>query len=112
MSKVIPLASLRTKSGSSEFEGRFFGSEVCFIVIDSQARSGPALHKHPYSETFVVLEGTALFQIGEDEVRASGGSVVVVPPGVPHRFENVGPGRLLQIDIHGRAGYPGTWGAG
>ena len=109
MSKVIPIASLRTESGSSEFEGRFFGSDVCFIVIDSEARSGPALHKHPYSETFVILEGTALFQIGDDEVRASGGSVVVVPPGVPHRFENAGPGRLLQIDIHGSDRFRTEW---
>lgn len=103
MSKVIPFSELHpSPTTACELEGYLFGSEVSFIVTDCQPGAGPALHRHPYSETFIVIEDSVLFQVGNEEVRASGGSVVVVPPNTPHRFENVGPGRLA--DRHPRLG--------
>jgi mannose-6-phosphate isomerase-like protein (cupin superfamily) len=33
-------------------------------------------------------------------IEASAGEVVLGPVAVPHRFENLGPGRLQTIDIH------------
>lgn len=109
MGKVIPLSDLRTSPIAHEFEGFAFGSEVSFIIVDSQPGAGPALHRHPYSETFLVIEGNVLFQVGDQQIRASGGSVVVVPANVPHRFENLGPGRLFQIDIHGSERFETEW---
>jgi mannose-6-phosphate isomerase-like protein (cupin superfamily) len=61
---------------------------------------GPGLHVHPYDETFVVIQGRARFIVGEVVIEASAGDVVFGPAGVPHRFENLGPGRLQTIDIH------------
>lgn len=61
---------------------------------------GPRLHVHPYDETFVVIEGRARFFVGDEVIEASAGDVVLGPKGVPHRFENAGPGRLQTIDIH------------
>lgn len=61
---------------------------------------GPRLHVHPYDETFVVLIGRARFFVGPDVIDAVAGEVVLGPAGVPHRFENLGPGRLQTIDIH------------
>jgi mannose-6-phosphate isomerase-like protein (cupin superfamily) len=61
---------------------------------------GPRLHVHPYDETFVVVQGRARFFVGEAVIEASAGEVVLGPAGVPHRFENLGPGRLQTIDIH------------
>lgn len=62
--------------------------------------AGPPLHVHPYDETFVVLVGRARFTVGEVTLEASAGEVVFGPAGVPHRFENIGSGRLQTIDIH------------
>jgi len=109
MSKVVPMADLRVSPSAHEFEGFSFGSGVSFIMVDSQPGSGPALHRHPYSETFLVIEGNVLFQVGDEEVRASGGSVVVVPRNVPHRFVNIGPGRLFQVDIHSSERFVTEW---
>ncbi|PZO78726.1 MAG: cupin domain-containing protein [Mesorhizobium amorphae] len=61
---------------------------------------GPRLHVHPYDETFIVVEGRARFYVGDTILEASAGEVVLGPAGVPHRFENLGPGRLQTIDIH------------
>ncbi|MBX9460180.1 MAG: cupin domain-containing protein [Brevundimonas sp.] len=54
---------------------------------------------HPYDETFIVIEGRARFFVGETTLEAAAGDVVLGPAGVPHRFENLGPGRL-QDDRH------------
>jgi mannose-6-phosphate isomerase-like protein (cupin superfamily) len=62
--------------------------------------AGPRLHVHPYDETFIVTEGRARFFVGETTMDAAAGEVVFGPAGVPHRFENLGPGRLQTIDIH------------
>lgn len=61
---------------------------------------GPKLHVHPYDETFVVVAGRARFFVGDATIDASAGEVVFGPAGVPHRFENLGPGRLQTIDVH------------
>ena len=61
---------------------------------------GPRLHVHPYDETFIVTEGRARFFVGGTTLDAAAGDVVFGPAGVPHRFENLGPGRLQTIDIH------------
>lgn len=70
------------------------------MVIVAPPGSGPKLYRHPYEEVFVVQEGTATFTTGENVIEASGGQVVVVPAGTPHRFVNSGTGPLRQIDIH------------
>lgn len=61
---------------------------------------GPRLHVHPYDETFILIEGRARFVVGDTTLDAVAGEVVLGPAGVPHRFENLGPGRLQTIDIH------------
>lgn len=61
---------------------------------------GPRLHVHPYDETFVIVAGRARFFVGDDVIEAGAGEAVLGPAGVPHRFENIGPGRLQTIDIH------------
>ena len=48
----------------------------------------------------MVQKDDVTFTVGEDTIEATGGQVVVVPAGVPHRFVNSGFGPLQQIDIH------------
>jgi mannose-6-phosphate isomerase-like protein (cupin superfamily) len=62
--------------------------------------AGPRLHVHPYDETFIVIEGQVRFFVGDAIVDASAGDVVLGPAGVPHKFKNLGPGRLQTVDIH------------
>jgi quercetin dioxygenase-like cupin family protein len=84
-----------------EVEGDDLGGiGASVIVVDATPGSGPMLHKHPYAEIVVVLEGQATFTAGEEVIEAVGGQVVVVPAGVPHTFVSSGTGPLRQVDIH------------
>lgn len=70
------------------------------LTYGTEAIDGPPLHVHPYDETFVVLVGRARFFVGDGMLEAAAGEVVFGPAGVPHRFENLGPGHLQTMDIH------------
>jgi hypothetical protein len=49
---------------------------------------------------FVLEEGVATFLIDSTTLEVQAGSIVIVPPGAPHKFTNTGERRLRQIDIH------------
>ena len=50
---------------------------------------GPPLHVHPeFEETFVVLDGSLAFRVGDDAREARAGGVAHIPRGVPHTFAN------------------------
>lgn len=91
------------------FVGREIGASVSVIVVDAAPRGGPRLHRHPYREVFVVVEGEATFTLGEEQVVRAAGEVVVVPAGVAHRFVNSGSGRLRQVDVHESDRYETEW---
>jgi quercetin dioxygenase-like cupin family protein len=57
------------------------------------------LHVHrTQEETFYVLEGECEWRIGEQLVRATAGTFVFIPPGVPHNIGNASdkPARMLM----------------
>jgi mannose-6-phosphate isomerase-like protein (cupin superfamily) len=86
---------------SHELEGyRYGGVPACLIFFDGPPGSGPTLHRHPYAEIFVVQEGEATFTVGDDTIEATGGQILIAPPGTPHKFVNSGDGPLRQLDIH------------
>lgn len=81
--------------------GETIGGPVTVLAYGNDAPGqGPGLHVHPYDELFVILAGRARFFIGDEVIEAGAGEVVLGPAGVPHRFENIGSGRLQTIDIH------------
>ena len=61
---------------------------------------GPKLHLNPYPETFIIRAGRALFTLGDQEILAEAGQIVVVPANTPQKFTNPCPGPLQTIDIH------------
>jgi quercetin dioxygenase-like cupin family protein len=85
---------------TGNIKGIDYGATVSLILDHGQPGQGPRLHRHPYDETWVVIDGTVTFQAGEDRFRAAPGDIVIVPPGAPHRFTNDGPGRSNMVCIH------------
>jgi len=82
-------------------QGDVLGSSVTILAYGNDATGeGPRLHVHPYDEVFVVISGAARFFVGDDVIDAVAGEAVLGPAGLPHRFENIGPGRLQTLDIH------------
>jgi mannose-6-phosphate isomerase-like protein (cupin superfamily) len=100
----------RDQLADSELEGyQFGGAHVCVIFVDLPPGGGPKLHRHPYEEVFIVLEGEAKFTVGSDTVDARAGQVLMVRPGVAHKFINSGSGQLRQIDIHANDRFVTEW---
>ena len=102
MAIVVPLEEIRSSPTAALFEGDKHGDgvPVSSFIVENDPGKGPALHVHPYSEVFVVLDGLATFTAGDEEVDVTGGHVVVVPPNTPHKFVNSGDGKLRMVTIH------------
>lgn len=92
-----------------EFEGQSLGTGVSVIRVDAAPGRGPRLHRHPYEETFVVLEGEVTFTAGDDRVSAAAGESIVVPAGTPHGFVNSGDDRLRMVAIHVSPRFDTEW---
>lgn len=63
------------------------------------ARFATGRHVHRVQEeTFYVLEGECEWQIGDELIRATPGSFVFIPPGVPHNIANAtdNPARMIM----------------
>ena len=88
------------------WHGRFeggdaLGTEISVLFFSSdEAGAGPVLHTHPYDEVFIVRTGRARFEVDGEIAEAVAGDVLLAPANAPHRFENLGPGRLETTDIH------------
>jgi mannose-6-phosphate isomerase-like protein (cupin superfamily) len=100
----------RDELTDSELQGfEADGVNVSLILVDNRPGEGPGLHRHPYHEIFIVLEGRSTFTAGSATLDAGAGQIVVVRPGVAHKFVNSGTGRLRQVDIHASAKFITEW---
>ena len=86
--------------GTVKFEGEQHGSEISLFLVNNEPGTGPDLHRHPYSETWVVRSGRARMTADGEDLEAGPGDIVVVGPETPHKFKNIGPGKLEIICIH------------
>jgi mannose-6-phosphate isomerase-like protein (cupin superfamily) len=110
MTMIINKLDLPSSEIGWEFQGWQYGdTNVSFLLIEAQPGSGPQLHSHPYEEIFIVQEGQATLTIGDATIEATGGQIVIVPAGVPHKFVNSGTGMLRQVDIHASRRMITTW---
>ena len=99
---AIPATDLRPgPSNTMKFEGADHGSEISFFFVDNEPGQGPGLHRHPYSETWMVVEGEA---DDPHRRRRSSSRTRATPPSsrpmVWHGFTNTGSGRLRIMCIH------------
>lgn len=98
---IISSASLRAPgSATIRFEGRDHGAAVSYFLVTNAPGQGPGLHRHPYAETWHVLEGEATIRIGEETLVARAGDIATAAPGVWHGFTNTGTGTLRIMCIH------------
>jgi quercetin dioxygenase-like cupin family protein len=71
------------------------GGNVTLFAFDA----GEALTEHtsPYEALAFVLEGACTFTVGGADSRATAGTVVRLPPGVPHALEATEATLLLLV---------------
>jgi mannose-6-phosphate isomerase-like protein (cupin superfamily) len=89
------LGSLATIKATGKDTG---GQYTLVEVLEPEGVDGPLHVHHREDEGFWILEGELTFQIGDQTVKASPGSFVFGPRGVPHSYRvDSGPARLLFI---------------
>jgi mannose-6-phosphate isomerase-like protein (cupin superfamily) len=60
---------------------------------------GPPQHRHAeHDEGFYVVSGTARFTVGDAVHDAPAGTLVMVPPSVPHTFANPGDQPVVMVN--------------
>ena len=94
---------------SGNLAGEDHGAGISLILDESEPGHGPRLHRHPYDETWVVIEGHLPFRAGDERLAAGPGDIVIVPPDTPHGFTNDGPGRSKLVCIHAHPTFETEW---
>ena len=76
--------------------GRLNGSQRMLVGIAwFEPGDVHLLHHHPHGdEWYLVIEGSALFTVGDEVIRGVPGTALFLPAGVPHRIDNDGGERL------------------
>jgi mannose-6-phosphate isomerase-like protein (cupin superfamily) len=101
MYRVIRSGELEPSAGGTvTFEGEPYGSGVSFFLVNNEPGKGPDLHRHPYSETWIVRSGKARMTADGEDLEVGPGDIVVVGPETPHKFKNIGTERLDIVCIH------------
>jgi pimeloyl-ACP methyl ester carboxylesterase/quercetin dioxygenase-like cupin family protein len=61
--------------------------------------AGPPQHRHArHDEGFYVVSGTTQFTVGQQTIQAPQGTLVMIPPGAPHTFANVGDETVVLLN--------------
>lgn len=102
LASIVPADLLRIGAArrTLRFEGRDHGSAISYFLVDNDPGQGPDLHRHPYPETWIVLEGEARFTVGDEQFIGTAGDTLTGPADIWHGFKNCGTGRLRVIGIH------------
>lgn len=79
--------------------GNDTGKELSIFEYTGKGKGGPPMHVHLHQdETFYILEGSYLFQCGDDQVSLTEGDMIFLPKGVPHTWAQLTEnGKLLYF---------------
>ena len=100
--RIVEIESLRQPGGGSPlFEGYLHGGVAtsCF-VLDVPPDGGAVLHRHPYPEIFILLDGQARVWVDGVSADVHARQIAIVPASAAHRFTNTGKVTLRTVNIH------------
>lgn len=98
---TIDISSLAPQlGGAARFEGIQHGAQISFFVVTSPPGKGADKHRHPYEETFVLLDGDIEVIVNGVMRLVSGNTIVIVPANAWHEFKNRSNHAALMVNIH------------
>jgi quercetin dioxygenase-like cupin family protein len=89
------LVTPTTQGIASRVLARTAGANITLFAFD--AGQGLTEHSTPFDALVLVLEGALTLTIGGTPVRATPGTIVRMPAGVPHAVNAPEPARMLLI---------------
>jgi quercetin dioxygenase-like cupin family protein len=89
------LVTPTTQGIASRILGKTAGGNMTLFAFDGD--QGLAEHSSPFDAFVLVLDGALTLTIGDASVRATPGTIVRMPAGVPHALEASEPCRMLLV---------------
>jgi len=74
--------------------------EISIGVSDNPPDMDGATHRHSCGEVFVVYEGRGIYTVGDTELLAEPGDMVVIPANTWHSFRPAGDTRLRHVAVY------------
>jgi mannose-6-phosphate isomerase-like protein (cupin superfamily) len=71
------------------------GTGICFLDSNGMISS----HLHSFEESFYILEGSLIVQIGEQAYRLAQGNFGLISTGVAHSWRNIGEGTARWLEM-------------
>jgi mannose-6-phosphate isomerase-like protein (cupin superfamily) len=82
-------------------------SQTAVMTLEPGAASGPTPNAHAQSEqVLLVVEGELEAEVAGEKRAMRKGDVVVIPPGVKHRFSNPGSDPAVTFSVYAPPEYP------
>ena len=82
-------------------------AQTAVMKLEPGGASGETLNSHAQSaQVLLVVEGEVEAEVGGDQQTLHVGDVVVIPPGVPHRFRNRSAAPVLTFNVYAPPEYP------
>ena len=76
----------------------FWGKHAMLSVLTCAPSAAGELHHHEEEQWAIVLEGSGVLLVGQEELEVEPGDVCHIPPGVPHNFI-AGPAGARFLDV-------------
>jgi len=98
---IIDINSIK-QSGQEvvTFQGIKHGVNVSFFLVHFSPGKGPKKHRHPYEETFIILEGEVEAIVDGETQILSENKIVIIPAGTWHEFKNRTDRQVFMINLH------------
>ena len=102
----IPLATARTRIPAGPDEPQFAILRERGSLTVELYRPLEVDHQQPHSrdECYVIVEGSGIFEMGDETVSFSPGDFLFVPAGMPHRFRDFGESMTTWVMFYGPEG--------
>jgi quercetin dioxygenase-like cupin family protein len=98
---TVDLDDIKFSPSAALFEGeQHAGIGISIFVVRTPPGGFVELHTHPYSETFVLLEGRGRWTAGDVVAELRPGQMIIVPPDTLHGFRNIGDVPLMLVTVH------------
>ena len=99
--KTIDIDSIKPSGEEvAIFQGANYGANVSFFIVKFSPGKGPKKHRHPYEETFIILEGEIEAIVDGETKSLRESSIVIIPAGTWHEFTNRSEIQVFMINIH------------
>lgn len=99
--KFIDIAGMKPAGEEvATFHGFEHGANVSFFVVAFGRGNGARKHRHPYEETFIILDGEIELIVGGTIRTIGRGKVAVIPAGTWHEFKVISESSVQMINVH------------